>query len=320
MQTEHLTVAGLTAAPGECIAQHVTITVVGVAVELPLFLINGAHPGPTLVVTAGIHGSEYPCVEAAARLGQTLDPAALHGQMIILPSANPLAFRSRSIYVTPPDGKNLNRQFPGSATGTFTEAWAYWLFQHIISQGDYYIDLHGGDMIEALVPFVSWLCVGNAEVDEAARAMADTFGISYILEIKEPLAGTTFCAAAEAGIPALLAEAGGQGVWDETSVAVLQNGVRRVMAHLNMYEPIAEPGEPPVQLKGWSWLRSEVNGLYYPEVAVGEQVKAGQDVGRIADVFGNTLQSITAPADGVVLFLVTSLAINTGDPLMAIAY
>lgn len=317
-----LSVADLHAAPGTRTAAHTTLSIQGVEVRLPVILLNGQHPGPTLVVTAGIHGGEYPCVEAAARLGRTLDPAHLHGQLILLPSANPLAFSARSIYITPVDGKNLNRVFPGDPSGTFTEAWAAWLFENVIRQADLYIDMHGGDMIEALVPFVSYNITGNAQVDAQAKKMAHAYGIRAILVRDQPggLGGTTYAAAARVGIPALLTEAGGQGLLDEPSVVILQSGVRRVMSAFDMYPSITDPGEAPEVFTGWNWLTSNADGLFYPAVHVGEHVEKGQALGHIADIFGTTLQTLEAPVSGEILFLVTSLAMNTGDPLMAIAY
>ncbi len=316
---DNLEFAGLTVEPGQSLREVLPIRVAGVNISLPVFLINGAGTGPTLCITAGIHGSEYPCVESALRLGQTLDPATLQGQVIIVPIANPVAFAARSIYVTPPDGKNLNRQFPGNSQGTFSQALAYWLFNNVIRRGDYYIDLHGGDMIEALLPFGSYFETGNDKVDRAAEGMAKSFGLPYlVLSDRKAIAGATHMEAAEAGVPAILEEAGGQGVWDDDTVQILTDGLHRVLAHLEMTAPAPAVSEPK-RLEAWSWLRSEHNGVYYPAVKVGEHVTVGQDLGRVADVFGNTLQALQAPRNGVVLFLVTSLAMNSGDPLLAIA-
>ena len=317
-----LSVAGFNVAPGEKLATIKTITIKGHDTDLPIFLINGASGGPTLVVTAGIHGGEYPCVEAAARLGRSIDPGKLSGKMVIVPSANPIAFRARSIYITPVDGLNLNRQFPGDPEGTYTRAWADWLFNNIITAGDYYIDMHGGDMIEALIPFVSYNITGDTAVDDKAKEMAMSYGIRAVLEKRDVggLAGTTYAAAARAGVPALLTEAGGQGVWNEDEVWILESGVRRVMAHFEMYDGIDDPGEQPQVLGGWNWLSAEHTGLFYPDVKVGETVQAGQELGHISDIFGKRLQTAISPATGEILFLVTSLAMNEGDPLMAIAY
>lgn len=312
-----LEVVGLRVAPGQRLASMLTIPVTGVEMQLPIFLINGIHSGPTLAVTAGIHGAEYASVEAALRLGRSLDPGQLSGQVIVVPIANPSAFAARSIYITPADGKNLNRQFPGLAHGTFTQVLAHWLFTEIIAQSDAYVDLHGGDMIEALVPFVLHYRSDDVQVDEASARLARAFGIRYILQGSTP--GSTYAAASQAGIPAVLAEAGGQGIWNEETVGILSNGLARVLAHSGMLDSSLAPAEEVVDLDRWAWLRADVDGLFYPIVDVGETVVTGQNLGRVADVFGATLQQLNAPLDGVILFLVSSLAMNSGDPLLAIA-
>ena len=128
----------------------------------------------------------------------------------------------------------------------------------------------------------------------------------------------THIAAAQAGIPALLAEAGGQGIWSEDDVSPLLQGVLRVLSSLEMYQEVPAAA-PPSRMTTWEWLRSNVDGLYYPAVQIGESVTAGQTVGRVTDFFGETLQVAQASMDGQVLFVVTSLAINIGDPLLCIA-
>ena len=317
-----LSLAHLSVDPGHSTHGFVAVEIKGHRVEMPVFLINGMAPGPRLVVTAGIHGGEYPCVEAAIRLGRSIDAARLSGQLMVVPSANPLAFKARSIYITPPDGLNLNRQFPGDPEGSFTQVWADWLFRNVITAGDMYIDMHGGDMIEALVPFVAITLTGNQAVNATAERMARAYGIRAFLakEGAGPIGGTTTGSAAEAHVPALLTEAGGQGVWHESEVDILQDGVRRVMADFDMYEGIESPGEKAERLGGWDWLRADVDGLFYPSVSIGEEVDEGQFVGEIRDIFGETLRTYTAPVGGEVLFLVTSLAMNEGDPLMSIAW
>ena len=311
-----LSVAVLSVSPGKKIIDDVAVSVAGIQLRLPIFLINGAQPGPTLSITAGVHGAEYASIEAALRLGRTLDPATLRGRVIVAPIVNPPSFTARSIYVSPPDGKNLNRQFPGQAKGTYSQALAQWLFQEIIRRGDAYIDLHGGDLIEALEPFVIYFHSGNAAVDRASNALARSFGIHYVVEGDTP--GSTYGAGSQAGIPGLLAEAGGQGIWTEETAGLLHTGVLRVMAHLGMIDPLPAPAEPALVLKRWEWLRSTADGMFYPSVRVGEHVSEEQNLGRVADVKGNTLQALHAPIDGTVLFIVTSLAMNAGDPLLAI--
>lgn len=121
--------------------------------QLPVFLINGSDQGQTVLIMGGVHGCEYTSIDAALKLGQTLEASEIHGRVVVLPIANPASFYARSIYIHPRDQKNLNRVFPGKENGTESERLAYWINETVIKNVDYVIDLHGGDMIEALVPF-----------------------------------------------------------------------------------------------------------------------------------------------------------------------
>jgi uncharacterized protein len=226
------------------------------------------------------------------------------------------AFKARSIYICPIDGINLNRVFPGKADGSGTEQLAAWIFHNIIRQGEYYVDLHGGDLNEALVPFTLVPRSGNEKVDNGSLELAKVFGIRY--QVVDVLRGSTCQAAADAGIPAILTESGGQGIWRTEHVAAHTTGLNRLLRHLRMLD--GPPLEPlPFQImQEFVWLRSQYDGFYYPKVQVAEMVREGQDLGYVADLNGNVLQPISAPVAGAVLFLVSSLAMNKGDPLLAI--
>lgn len=309
-------VGTLSAAPGQKTAGTQTITLGGHPVEIPIFIINGQRDGPTLVVTGGVHGAEYASIEAALRLGQTLSPDALAGRVIIVPVVDVPAFLARAIYVCPLDGKNPNRFFPGNPNGTAAEQLDDWIFQNVMKQGDYYVDLHGGDLNEALVPFTLFQKFGNAQVDQKSLEMARVFGIRYL--VSSEVKGGTTSAAAMAGIPGILAEAGGQGIWREEHIGAHTDGLNRLMRHLGMLEGPAPEALPTQVMDRMVWLRSEHDGFWYPKVTVGDTVRQGQDIGRVAGFQGNTLQPVTAPLDGIVLFLVTTLAMNKNDPLLAI--
>jgi len=314
--SEQWKVGDLVAAPGAKAAGMQRIRVADHEVEIPVFLINGMHHGPTLAVTAGIHGAEYASIAAALRIGQTLEPEALHGRVIVAAVANMPAFRARSIYVCPLDGINLNRVFPGKADGTASEQLAHWLFQNVIRPADYYVDMHGGDLVEALLPFTIYCDTGNEAVDQRSLELAQVFGIPHI--VRSESRGGTYASAAIAGIPAILTESGGQGIWLPEHVADHVSGLDRLMRHLTI---LKGPAPEPVQtqlLKQFAWLRSEHDGYYYPTIDVGQMVREGQAIGSVTDFQGAILQSVTAPVEGRVLFLVTSLAINKGDPLLAI--
>jgi predicted deacylase len=274
------------------------------------------EPGPTLVVTGGVHGSEYASIAAALELGRSLDPGTLRGRLIVVPVINLPGFAARSIYICPLDGKNPNRVFPGNANGTGSEQIADWVFRNVISQADYYVDLHGGDLIEALIPFTIFFRSGNEQVDAVSLEMAKVFGIPYLVASASP--GSTISAAAAAGIPAILTESGGQGIWTAEQVADHTNGLQRLMRHLGMIPGSAPKPTPFTLLERFLWLRSDHEGFWYPQVSVGETVRAGQELGTIRDWEGNVLQAALSPGEGTVLFLVTSLAIHQDDPLFAL--
>ena len=291
-------------------------SVQGKPYRLPMWLVNGKDDGPTLVVTAGVHAAEYASIAGALEFGRSLEPANLRGRVIVVPVMNLPSFTARSIYVCPLDGKNLNRVFPGNASGTASEQIADWVFRNVISQGDYYVDLHGGDLIEALVPFTIFFRAGNEKVDRVSLEMAKVFGIHFLVSSETP--GSTFCAASRAGIPSILAESGGQGIWTPEDVALHANGLQRLMQHLEML-PGGKPQPTPFTLlERFLWLRSEHEGFWYPSVGVNAKVKAGQNLGAVKNYEGKVLQNAVSPAEGIVLFIVTSLAINHNDPLLAV--
>jgi predicted deacylase len=317
MSQDRLVVGALSAAPGQKTHGVDTVAAGGQQVQLAFFLIHGERPGPTLVVTAGVHAAEYASVAAALEFARSLQPKGLAGRVIVLPVMNMPGFGVRSIYTCPVDGMNLNRVFPGKADGGGTEQLADWVFRNVISQATHYVDLHGGDLIEALVPFTIFFRSGSEEVDRVSQEMGQVFGIRYLVRSETP--GSTISAASKAGIPAILTEAGGQGIWTAEHVALHLQGLGRLMRYLGMTEGSQPAPLPSTLLDRFLWLRSEAGvAFWYPAVAVGDVVRQGQELGRVLDYEGNLLQSPISPADGVVLFLVTSLAINKGDPLLAV--
>ncbi len=316
MANSVLQVGALSGPPGEKRYGVNEFTVDGEPYRLPMWLVNGAHEGPTLAVTAGVHPAEYASIAAALQFGQALDPARVRGRVIVIPVMNMPAFTARSIYICPLDGKNLNRVFPGDANGTASEQIAAWIFGNIITRADYFVDLHGGDLIEALVPFTIFYKGGDPKVRDASLEMAKAFGIPIL--VSSETQGGTYSAAAKAGIPAILTEAGGQGIWTREDVRAHTDGLDRLMRHLKMLD-----GPPPAPvactvLSQFLWRRSDHDGFWYPAVAVNDAVKQGQQLGVVTDWEGRVLQRATAEADGRVLFIVSSLAINKTDPLLAV--
>src|SRR2546423_7428604 len=122
----------------------------------PVISITGAKPGPVLFVNAGVHGGEYPAVEAVIRLSNTLDPKKIAGTVILMPVMNLPAFRTRTPFVCPIDNVNPNRVFPGDPTGRYSEQMTHALINEFVVHADAYVDLHGGDSSGRRRPFASW--------------------------------------------------------------------------------------------------------------------------------------------------------------------
>ena len=318
MGDHEIKVGEVTASPGQVARGRIRVAVgTAAAVEMPVVVINGTRPGPTVCVTGGVHGAEYPGIEAATRLSRSLRPETVRGAVIVVPIVSVPAFQRRAIYVNPMDGVNINRVFPGNPAGTITEVMAATLFREAISQSDAFIDLHGGDLVEALVPFTIYYHSGNAAVDEASRQMAEVYGIKYIVR-SLAIKGGSYQAAAAMGKPAILTESGGQGILDEPSVQIHVRGVTNVLKHLKVLEGKPEVAEQPVHFAQSSWLAAEQGGVFFPAVSVGQKVEKGQVVGEFRDWFGESFAKVASPARGVVLFLVTSPAINKGDPILSV--
>lgn len=285
----------------------------------PYTVVRGAHDGPRLALLSGVHPAEYPAIEANIRATRALDPAALRGTVVSLPLVDVPAFLPRTPFICPIDGKNPNRFFPGDPTGTFTEVLDDAVFRAVIAPSDALIDLHGGDMVEALIPFSIYSPVGEERVNAASAALGRAFGLPYLVASapRPGLGGTTAQAAAAAGIPGIIAEAGSSGLLTEPETRLLVDGVGNALRHLGLLDG-STPGSKPIEIDRFTWLTSPAEGMWYPAVAVGETVGEGQTIGRVGDLFGDTLAEIVAPHPGDVLFVTSSPAMPAEGLVMAI--
>ncbi|HEU0245024.1 MAG TPA: succinylglutamate desuccinylase/aspartoacylase family protein [Candidatus Limnocylindrales bacterium] len=313
-----VTIGPISAAPGSRATGLVPVDLGEAVVQLPVVIVHGSLPGARVSVTAGIHGAEYVSIAALREVALALDPARVRGCLVAVLTASPLAFAARTIYVNPLDGLNLNRQFPGDSSGAPTQRLAHWLTTAVITGSDVFVDMHCGDMNEALVSFTGIEDTGDAAVDARSRELAEAYGLRYLLIGPSP--GTTTTAAASLGIPAVLGEVGGQGRWPAEDVALHAAGFRRLLRAAGLIDEAPdEPSFTTEVLPSEAWMRATTSGYWHPGVSVGDRVTAGTVVGEVQDAFGAVLERPQAPMDGVVIFLVSSLAMNAGDPLLALA-
>lgn len=287
--------------------------------KVPVIVARGARPGPTLAITSGIHGAEYAPIEALTRFCRDLALEKLRGTVKAVLVVNTPGFYERSIYTNPVDGRNLNRAFPGSPDGLVSERVANFILAQVIRPADAYVDLHCGDLVETLTPFAIWTRTGREELDRKAEAMAQAYGLDYVMAMsRETIRGTASGSAAELGIPAITAEAGQQGICDPASLQQHLSGLGRVLGLLGMSE--GEPSEGPrsQELHDFIWNRAQASGSYHPAVSVGDHVQEGEIVGRVDDLLGDKLSEVRAAATGVVMFCVSALAVKENDPLLGI--
>jgi predicted deacylase len=260
---------------------------------------------------------------AVRRWARGLEERELRGRVVAVPVLNLPAFRARTPFVVPDDGKNLNRCFPGDPAGTLADRLAYDAFTQLISGSDALVDAHTGDMVEALEPFALY-DAGPAEA--RARELASAYGLGYVIR-QEPgpdraVGGSTSAAAAAAGIPAIIAEAGGCGLVERAAVDAHVRGLDRILAALGMTGPSqaeAGPAHEPAYLRRFLWLRCEDEGWWEPAVSPGEAVAAGQLLGTVSSLDGaRLLQTITAPAAGVPMFITSSPAVAADGLLLGL--
>jgi predicted deacylase len=291
--------------------------------RIPVSVIHGARPGPVLALIAGTHGYEYTSIVALPRVRARLDPAVMAGSVILVHMANPPAFYGRRIYYGP-DGKNLNRVYPGRADGTQSERIAHAITTEVIDRATHLADMHCGDGNESLRPYSYWQVTGDAKMDAAGRGMALAFGLPHIVVDRERPKDAakslyTSNTAVLRGKPAITTESGGMGLTDEPSVAAQAAGALSLVAHLGI------ANVPSVQVKDAVFYeRSEVvraarTGVWYPAVEKTQQVAAGALLGEVRDPFGAVLEEVKAPFAGEVLYVVGTPPVTAGEPLAFVA-
>ena len=284
--------------------------------ELPVTVICGGE-GKTALVTAGIHNAEYVGIQAAMELARELQPEMLQGTVMIVPLVNVSGFSRRTMSMVYEDGKNLNREFPGRADGTAAEQICHAVSAELLERADYYIDLHSGDGYEEMHPYAYYVGPVEAQVRELSFQMARRVRVNYLVESQCTTKGAYNYASAS-GIPSVLIERGGLGVWSREEVDLDKEDVRRILAFLEILKE--KPEEP--QAAGERLVFRQViyehapeTGCWYPACHAGDFFRKGEILGEIRDYFGNTVYSCKALADGMILYQTASLAVLKGGPM-----
>ena len=293
----------------------------GPEINLPVTIINGTRPGPTLALTAGVHGYEYVPILALQRLKKDLDPGELTGAVIMVHVVNLPSYFRRTIYTNPHDWKNQNRVFPGKLDGSMTERIAYQVKAEVLDRCDYHIDLHCGDGNEDLMTYLYYTETGDPELDRKTRELAVNFGFKVIIHVTaDPEDFASMCAHASLfqGKPSLTTECGRLGRTDEEDIQANLTGCANTLKLLGMIDGPVERLFDPVWVKTTTYIRAEHEGIFYPLGHGGRHVEKGELLGYLTDFFGNVIQKAIAPHDGIIMYIITTPPMSKGEPMVKI--
>ena len=315
------TVGTATAAPGQ--KAYGTIEVpagVDAALSVPVFVANGAKPGPVLALVSGAHGTEYTSIIALEKVIERIDPAALSGTVIVVPLLNVNSFEKKVPHVNPIDNKSMNRFYPGNMSGTQTDRALFMMTKEVVDRSNYLVDLHGGDLDESLRPYSYWSPHDNPEQDRISKEMVLAFGLDHIIistdRPKDPAASRYLDnTAALRGKPSITVEAGYAGTTDTDDVEALANGCFNVMRYLKMLPGAVVPVANPVWIEKVETVASDQNGIFYPLVKRGNYVQQGMKIGYVTDYLGRPLFDARASATGIVLYVNALPTITKGGTI-----
>lgn len=301
-------------APGErrSIALPLTDLYTHTEVQMPVEVINGKREGPVLLVCAAIHGDEINGVEIVRRVLGARSLEKLRGTLIAVPIVNVLGFLNLSRYL--PDRRDLNRCFPGSATGSSASRIASRFCEELLQQADFVVDLHTAAVHRTNLPQVR-----VSLDDDAARALAEAFAAPVVVgsSLRE---GSLREFAHRSGIPVIVYEAGEALRFDEQCIRAGVRGVQRVMRLLKML-----PGKPPqpfgepVFAEDSAWVRAPQGGILVKVASLGQRVKRGEKIAVISDPIGAEQAEVVSPHDGIVIGHVQLPLVHGGDALIHIA-
>lgn len=281
-------------------------------VEVPVFINRAKKEGPFVLLLAGLHGDEINGIEILRRVVRQGYHHPERGTIVCIPIMNTFGFISQSREV--PDGRDLNRVFPGSSTGSLASRIAYTLLNEVVRHVDYALDFHTGGASRSNYPQVR-----SVLQDESSLELAQVFAPPFILASKY-LDKTLRKTAHSIGKSVLLYEGGESLRLDEYSVQEGLNGALRVLHYLGMRFEEVPTTQPPVLLRKSTWIRAKTSGLFLASVKNGTRVPKGATLGTVMDPYGEFERKVRAPADGHVICINNHPLINQGEALIHLGY
>ncbi|MCH8498420.1 MAG: succinylglutamate desuccinylase/aspartoacylase family protein [Marinobacter sp.] len=305
-QAEPLSLLGATLAPGGFmrIDWSPDVAIAGLNQPTPVLAVNGREPGPTLCLTAAIHGDELNGIEIVRRVVYDIDPEELSGRVIGVPIVNIQGFERGSRYL--PDRRDLNRNFPGSPDGSLAARLAYSLFENIIRHCDMLVDIHTGSLNRTNLPQL------RADLNIPAVA-AFTRGFDNMTVIHSTGgAGMLRTAAVDAGIVAVTMEAGESLRIQQRSIADGVHSILALMENEGMIARLMVMSKPRPVYAQSAWIRVSRGGILFSKVELGDEVLQGQLLGHVVDPITNDQHPVTSTRDGRIIGMAVDQVVMAG--------
>lgn len=307
-----MTISGQEILPGETRRMEVNIAKLPShsSIDISITVSRGEKEGPVLLLSGGLHGDEINGIEIVRRMIEQKLYIPEAGTTICIPIINVYGFIHFSRYV--PDGKDVNRSFPGNKNGSLASRVAHFLMHEIIPKIDVGIDFHTGGADRTNYPQVRGM-LKDAKIEELANAFHAPFTLHANYRPK-----SLRKAASKLGKKILVYEGGESSRFDELAIQSGIDGALRVMNHLGMIQNSPAADVENHQISRSSWIRARASGLFQSDVEYGQKVTKNQKVGYITDPFGDFKVSIKAPAAGYVIGLNNNPILHQGDAVMHI--
>ena len=276
----------------------------GIYSATPVLVVNGAEPGPTLCLTAAVHGDELNGVETVRRVLYNLDADKLKGTVVGVPIVNLQGFHRSSRYLS--DRRDLNRYFPGDPGGSSASRIAHSFFHEVIKHCSAVVDLHTGSFYRTNLPQLR----GDLRNPQVVK-LTESFGSTVVLH-SEGTEGTLRRAAVEAGIPAVTLEAGAPMVLSEDSVSHSVKGIRTLLNHLDMVSKFSLWGDPEPVYYNSTWQRAPEGGIVFSRVSLGQVVRKGDLLGTVTNPITNVRTEIRSSYNGRILGMALNQVVQPG--------
>ncbi len=314
-KNETLRIGGVDIAPGtkELITLQVGKLPSGNIMKINAVIYRGVEDGPRVLLLAGIHGDEINGIEVLRRvLADELLSNVKKGMVIVIPLLNVFGFINFSRDV--PDGKDVNRSFPGLKTGSLASRVAFTLTHEILPHVDYAIDLHTGGASRYNYPQIRY-----SKKDTAALELAQVFRAKFIIQ-KSYIPDSFRKVANGMGISVLVYEGGEAIRFNQFCIDSAYNGIERVLHHLGLVPSSKSSDINSIHVVSTGWVRASDSGLFLWSVPSGHKVEKGDVIGQIVSPYGDRTRQVKARRGGYIIGHNNASVVSIGDALFNIAY